>query len=101
MNTNAFVNLCELFRVQGGLREDGQVSFAEQVATFLIILAHHNKNHSLQVRFCRFRKTVSKYFNKILKAVIRIQSLLFAKASPVEEDCIDPTGESLRVAWEY
>ncbi|XP_029153454.1 uncharacterized protein [Arachis hypogaea] len=91
MNTNAFANLCELLQVQGGLCEDGQVSLLEQVATFLIILAHHKKNRSLQVRFCRSGETVSKYFNKVLKAIIRMQNLLFAKASPVEEDCIDPT----------
>ncbi|XLV02159.1 hypothetical protein S245_016496, partial [Arachis hypogaea] len=49
------------------------------------------KNRSLQVRFCRSGETVSKYFNKVLKAVIRIQSILFAKATPVEEDCLNPT----------
>ncbi|XP_025661458.1 protein ANTAGONIST OF LIKE HETEROCHROMATIN PROTEIN 1-like [Arachis hypogaea] len=91
MNTNAFANLCELLQVQGGLCEDGQVSLPEQVVTFLIILAHHKKNRSLQVRFCRSGETVSKYFNKVLKAIIRMQNLLFAKASTVEEDCIDPT----------
>ncbi|XLR07117.1 hypothetical protein S83_035055 [Arachis hypogaea] len=54
MNTNAFVNLCELLQVQGGLKKDGHVSLPEQV-------------------------------------VIRIQSILYAKAIPVEEDCVDPT----------
>ncbi|XP_057724167.1 uncharacterized protein LOC130940135 [Arachis stenosperma] len=91
MNTNAFANLCELLQVQGGLIEDGHVSLPEQVVTFLIILAHHKKNRSLQVRFCRSGETVSKYFNKVLKAVIRIQGMLFAKATPVAEDCVDPT----------
>ncbi|RYQ91617.1 hypothetical protein Ahy_B09g097593 [Arachis hypogaea] len=47
MNTNVFANLCELLQVQGGLKEDGHVSLPEQVATFLIILAHHKKNRSL------------------------------------------------------
>ncbi|RYR02112.1 hypothetical protein Ahy_B06g080940 [Arachis hypogaea] len=91
MNTNTFANLCELLQVHGGLTEDGHVSLPEQVATFLIILAHHKKNRSLQVRFCRFSETVSKYFNKVLKSVIRIQGMLFAKATPVAEDCVDPT----------
>ncbi|XLR64863.1 hypothetical protein S83_015535, partial [Arachis hypogaea] len=91
MKTNAFANFCELLEVQGELKEDGHVSLLEQVATFLIILAHHKKKHSLQVRFCRSGETVSKYFNKVLKVVIRIQSILFAKATPVEEDCLDPT----------
>ncbi|RYR78990.1 hypothetical protein Ahy_A01g003849 [Arachis hypogaea] len=40
MNTNAFANLCELLQVQRGLKEDSHVSLSEQVATFLIILAH-------------------------------------------------------------
>ncbi|XLR38617.1 hypothetical protein S83_023277, partial [Arachis hypogaea] len=91
IHTNAFANLCELLQVQGGLIEDGHVSLLEQVTTFLIILAHHKKNCSLQVRFCKSGEIVSKYFNKVLKAVIRIQRILFAKATPVEEDCLDPT----------
>ncbi|XLR47412.1 hypothetical protein S83_032072, partial [Arachis hypogaea] len=91
MNANAFANLCELLQVQGGLTEDGHVSLPEQVTTFLIILAHHKKNRSLQVRFCRSGETVIKYFNKILKVVIRIQSILFSKATLVEENCLDPT----------
>ncbi|RYR01621.1 hypothetical protein Ahy_B06g080505 [Arachis hypogaea] len=97
MNTNVFANLCELLEVQGGLNEDGHVNLPEQVVTFLIILAHHKKNRSLQVRFCRSSETVSKYFNKVLKAVIRIQSILFAKATPVEEDCLDPTWRRSKV----
>ncbi|RYQ91437.1 hypothetical protein Ahy_B09g097307 [Arachis hypogaea] len=97
MNTNTFANLCELLQVQGGLKEDGHVSLSEQVATFLIILAHHKKKHSLQVRFCRSGEIVSKYFNKILKPVICIQSILFAKATPIEEDCLNPTWRRFKV----
>ncbi|KAL4357079.1 hypothetical protein AHAS_Ahas09G0150800 [Arachis hypogaea] len=48
MSLNTFANLCELLQVQGGLDEDGHVGIGEQVATFLIILAHHSKNHSVQ-----------------------------------------------------
>ncbi|XLS77918.1 hypothetical protein HN51_062143, partial [Arachis hypogaea] len=67
MNINAFANLCELLQVQEGLKEDGHV------------------------RFCRSRETISKYFNKVLMVVIRIQSILFSKATLVEENCLDPT----------
>ncbi|RYR31963.1 hypothetical protein Ahy_B01g056934 [Arachis hypogaea] len=42
-------------------------------------------------------KTVSKYFNKILKHVIRIQSILFAKTSSVEEHCIDPIWKKFKI----
>ncbi|KAL4373676.1 hypothetical protein AHAS_Ahas05G0105600 [Arachis hypogaea] len=90
MNLNAFANLCELLQVQGGLDEDGHVGIGEQVATFLIILAHHTKNRSVQVRFYRSGETISRYFHKVLGSILRVQSVLFAKADPVPEDCIDP-----------
>ncbi|KAL4286895.1 hypothetical protein AHAS_Ahas19G0131900 [Arachis hypogaea] len=32
----------------------------------------------------------TRYFSKVLYSVIRVQSLLFAKAVPVPDDCIDP-----------
>ncbi|XP_029148777.1 uncharacterized protein [Arachis hypogaea] len=90
MNLNAFATLCELLQVQGGLDEDGHVGIGEQVATFLIILAHHTKNRSIQVRFYRYGETISRYFHKVLRSVLRVQSILFAKADPVSEDCVDP-----------
>ncbi|XP_025616704.2 protein ANTAGONIST OF LIKE HETEROCHROMATIN PROTEIN 1 [Arachis hypogaea] len=90
MSLNAFATLCELLQVQGGLDEDGHVGIGEQVATFLIILAHHTKNRSVQVRFYRSGETISRYFHKVLCSVLRVQSILFAKADPVPEDCVDP-----------
>ncbi|XP_072087014.1 uncharacterized protein [Arachis hypogaea] len=89
MSLNTFANLCELLQVQGGLDKDGHVGISEQVATFLIILAHHTKNCSVQVRFYRSSKTISRYFHKVLGSVLRVQSVLFAKADHVQEDCID------------
>ncbi|XP_052117747.1 protein ALP1-like [Arachis duranensis] len=90
MSLNAFATLCELLQIQGGLDEDGHVGIGEQVATFLIILAHHTKNRSVQVRFYRSGETISRYFQKILCSILRVQSILFAKADPVPEDCVDP-----------
>ncbi|XP_016196118.1 uncharacterized protein LOC107637196 [Arachis ipaensis] len=90
MSVDALGRLCELLKVQGGLRDECRVSIPEQVITFLIILAHHKKNRTLQVRFYRSGETISRYFNKVLSSVIRVQSLLFAKAVPVPDDCIDP-----------
>ncbi|XP_057720225.1 uncharacterized protein LOC130934701 [Arachis stenosperma] len=90
MSLNAFANLCELLQVQGGLDDDGHVGIGEQVATFLIILAHHTKNRSVQVRFYRSDETVSRYFHKVLGSILRVQSVLFAKADHVPEDSIDP-----------
>ncbi|XP_020963927.1 uncharacterized protein LOC107611154 [Arachis ipaensis] len=87
MSLNAFATLCELLQVQGGLDEDGHVGIDEQVATFLIILAHHTKNRSVQVRFYRSGETISRYFHKVLRSILCVQSILFAKADPVPKDC--------------
>ncbi|XLR31662.1 hypothetical protein S83_059562, partial [Arachis hypogaea] len=95
MSLNAFANLCELLQVQGGLDEDGHVGIGEQVATFLIILAHHTKNRSVQVRFYRSGETINRCFHKVLGSILRVHSVLFAKADPVPEDCIDPDGNGL------
>ncbi|RYR55414.1 hypothetical protein Ahy_A06g030636 isoform B [Arachis hypogaea] len=69
-----------------GRLEESHVNILEQVITFLIILAHHKKNRTLQVRFYRSGETISRYFNKVLSSVIRVQSLLFAKVVPVPDD---------------
>ncbi|KAL4343681.1 hypothetical protein AHAS_Ahas11G0102700 [Arachis hypogaea] len=50
--------------VEGGLSEECHVNTPEQVITFLIILAHHKKNRTLQVRFYRSGEIISRYFNK-------------------------------------
>ncbi|XLR01268.1 hypothetical protein S83_067466 [Arachis hypogaea] len=90
MSLNAFTNLCELLQVRCGLEEDGHVGIGEQIATFLNILAHHTKNRSVQVRFYRSGETVSMYFYKVLCSILHVQSILFATADPVPEDCVDP-----------
>ncbi|KAL4380702.1 hypothetical protein AHAS_Ahas04G0059900 [Arachis hypogaea] len=90
MSVDALGRLCELLKVQGGLSDKCHVNIPKQVIIFLIILAHHKKNRTLQVRFYRSGETISKYFNKILSSVISVQSLLFAKPIPVPDDCIDP-----------
>ena len=97
MSVDALGRLCELLKVQGGLRDECRVSIPEQVITFLIILAHHKKNRTLQVRFYKSGKTISRYFNKVLFSVIHVQSLLFAKAVPVPDDCIDPRWKWFKV----
>ena len=58
MDRNAFAVLCDLLQTRGGLVDDGHVTIEEQVATFVNILAHHNKNRSMQVRFFRFGETL-------------------------------------------
>ncbi|KAK3173975.1 hypothetical protein Dsin_032566 [Dipteronia sinensis] len=82
MDRNAFAILCDLLKTRGGLLDDGNVTIEEQVATFVNILAHHNKNRSLvrqlvdmSIEFCR--------------ALLRLEDVLFVKPTPVPDDCTD------------
>ncbi|XP_061363984.1 protein ALP1-like [Gastrolobium bilobum] len=89
MNTYTFQVLCSLVRVKGKLKEDGLVSIVEQVAMFLHILAHHAKNRVIKFKFQRSGETVSKYFNLVLKCVLRLQEILMKLPDPVSENCTD------------
>ncbi|XP_061348287.1 uncharacterized protein LOC133293700 [Gastrolobium bilobum] len=89
MNTYTFRVLCSLVRVEGMLKEDGLVSIEEQVAMFLHILAHHAKNRVIKFKFQRSGETVSRYFNLVLKSVLRLQENLLKVPDPVPENCTD------------
>ncbi|XP_068329696.1 protein ANTAGONIST OF LIKE HETEROCHROMATIN PROTEIN 1-like [Pyrus communis] len=89
MDRNAFAVLCDLLQTRGGLVDDGQVTIEEQVATFVNILAHHNKNRSMQVRFFRSGETISRYVRRVLRTLLSLQDMLFAKPTPIPEDCTE------------
>ncbi|KAL5744400.1 hypothetical protein ACOSQ2_027516 [Xanthoceras sorbifolium] len=89
MDRNAFAMLCELLKIRGGLLDDGNVTIEEQVAIFVNILAHHNKNRSIQVRFYRSGETISRYVHRVLHALLRLEDVLFVKPTPVPDDCTD------------
>ncbi|KAK3193396.1 hypothetical protein Dsin_024706 [Dipteronia sinensis] len=48
MDRNAFAMLRDLIKTRGGLLDDGNIIIDEQVASFVNILAHHNKNRNSQ-----------------------------------------------------
>ncbi|KAK2650662.1 hypothetical protein Ddye_018151 [Dipteronia dyeriana] len=89
MDRNAFAMLCELLKTCGGLLDDGNVTIEEQVATFVNILAHHTKNRSVQVRFYRSGETISRYVHRVLRALLRLENVLFVKPTLVPDDCTD------------
>ncbi|TQE08993.1 hypothetical protein C1H46_005376 [Malus baccata] len=98
MDRNAFAVLCDLLQTRGGLVDDGHVTIEEQVATFVNILAHHNKNRSMQVRFIRSGETISRYIRRVLRALLNLQEVLFAKPTPIQRIARNRDGNALRVA---
>lgn len=97
MDRNTFGRLCRLFRQLGTLRDKRYMSIEEQVAMFLGILAHHEKNRVVKFKFLRSGHTVSKYIHKVLNAVLNMHSLFLVNPDPIPEDCIDPRWKWFKV----
>ncbi|XP_042011252.1 uncharacterized protein LOC121802092 isoform X2 [Salvia splendens] len=90
MDRNAFGRLCILLRDRGGLRNGRFVLLEEQVAIFLGILAHHKKNRPSGFEFRRSGETISHYVHLVLKAVLKLHTILLPRPDPVTNNCVDP-----------
>ncbi|KAK9275051.1 hypothetical protein L1049_022309 [Liquidambar formosana] len=89
MDMRTFKLLCSLLRTFERLTDTKNMSVEEQVAMFLHILAHHVKNRVINFRFVRSGETVSRHFNSVLNAVLRLEKLLFKTPEPITETCIE------------
>ncbi|KAH6786760.1 hypothetical protein C2S52_006312 [Perilla frutescens var. hirtella] len=78
-----------MLETTGQLRATRNLTVDEQVAMFIYILAHHQKNRTMKTNFLRSGETISRYFNKVLNAVLRIQDHLLKAPSPVCENSTD------------
>ncbi|KAA0062285.1 retrotransposon protein [Cucumis melo var. makuwa] len=72
MDRRTFAILCHLLRNVAGLSSTEIVDVEEMVAMFLHILAHDVKNRVIQREFVRSGETVSRHFNIVLLAVLRL-----------------------------
>ncbi|KAK6142464.1 hypothetical protein DH2020_022812 [Rehmannia glutinosa] len=89
MDRNAFGRLCFFLENVGGLVRTRNVPISEQVAIFFTFLAHHKKNRVMKFDFKRSGQTISKHFNVVLEAVLRIHNLLLVDPQPIDENCTD------------
>nr|KAJ0217833.1 hypothetical protein LSAT_V11C300125600 [Lactuca sativa] len=80
MNRNAFTKLCDMLEQRG---------VDEQVAMFLHVLAHNEKNRIIVERFKRSGETVSRYFKVVLDAVCRLHKEFYKKPVPIPDDKTD------------
>ena len=65
------------------------VSVEEMVVMFLSIISHDENNRPVKFNFIRFGKTVSKFFNAFLLAMLRLCRLLPKAPEPITEECTD------------
>lgn len=96
-----FDKLCHMLETIGGLKATKNMLVDEQVAMFLHILAHHVKNRVIQFEFGRSGETISRYFNVVLNATIRLQRLLLKTPEPIPEDSTDERWKWFKVCKYY
>ncbi|XP_073059836.1 uncharacterized protein [Primulina eburnea] len=87
MNRNAFGRLCYLLMHLGGLADSRYVRVQEKVAMFLSILAHHKKNRVTSHDYMRSGQTVSAHFHEVMRALLKLYTLLLVKPTPVDANC--------------
>uniref|UniRef100_A0A9I9E439 DUF8040 domain-containing protein n=1 Tax=Cucumis melo TaxID=3656 RepID=A0A9I9E439_CUCME len=79
MDRRTFAILCHLLRNVAGLSSTEIVDVEEMVAMFLHVLAHDVKNCVIQREFVRSGETVSRHFNIVLLAVLRLYEELIKR----------------------
>ena len=72
MSKGCYVNLSNELRQRGLLFNSRNVIVEEQVAIFLFTIAHNEHNRVMHNRFQHSGETISRYFNKVLGAIMRL-----------------------------
>lgn len=89
MDRNTFGRLCQILVEREGLRPGKVLGVEEQVAIFVRVLSHHEKNRLAGFHYKRSGATVSYHVNRVLGAVLGLHSVLLSKPTPVTADCVD------------
>ncbi|CAI0474184.1 unnamed protein product [Linum tenue] len=89
MDRALFNRFCEVLAVNGRLRRTRDVNIDEMVYTFLCTISHNEKNRTLAVNLLRSGETISRSFHRVLRAVIRLNSLLMKKPIPIADNSND------------
>lgn len=81
METHVFIAFCEALKEHGGLKHSRYLTVQEQVCIFLLAIGHNIRNRVIQERFQHSGETISKYFNRVLKAVCRLGKIIIQPPS--------------------
>ncbi|XP_042512036.1 protein ALP1-like [Macadamia integrifolia] len=88
MSRKAFFNLCQVMRAKGLLHDTINVQVEEQVVIFLYAIGHNVKNRVLLHLFGHSGETISRYFNGVLGAVLKLYSVLLKPPSTITHERI-------------
>ncbi|PIN02449.1 hypothetical protein CDL12_25036 [Handroanthus impetiginosus] len=74
IDRNTLLRLCYLLNNLGGMRNERFVIIHENFACFLLVLSYQTKNMIVKHNFKWPGRTINKYFNKTLKAVMKLSA---------------------------
>jgi len=77
----SFFRFCKVFRDHGLLEDIIHLCVEEQVGMFLNTVGHNLRNRLVATNFDRSGETVSRYFNKVLRAIGGLQNELIKPPS--------------------
>ncbi|KAL0541780.1 hypothetical protein IC582_021837 [Cucumis melo] len=97
MDRRTFAILCHLLRIVSGLSSTEIVDVEEMVAMFLHVLAHDVKNRVIQREFIQSGETVSRHFNLVLLAIVRLYEELIKRPVPMTNNCNDRSWKCFEV----
>ncbi|GAB2267543.1 hypothetical protein Dimus_038674 [Dionaea muscipula] len=100
VSRRTFMILCTMVR-NVGLRDSKHVVLEEKVAMFLNVVGHDLKNRNIKFAFLRSGQTVSRYFNDVLRAVIRLHGTLLKAPEPITIDSQDDQWKWFQVNVSY
>ncbi|KAH6827596.1 hypothetical protein C2S53_015281 [Perilla frutescens var. hirtella] len=89
MNRQTFVRLCSRLEATGIICSTKNMLVDEQVAMTVHILAHHQKQRTINNNFERSGETISRHFRRVINSIISIQGELLKKPEPVPDSCTD------------
>ncbi|KAF3792582.1 hypothetical protein EJ110_NYTH11078 [Nymphaea thermarum] len=72
MDCNSFITLCNILKEKNLVEDGREINIEEQVAIFLPIVGHNERNRACQNMFKHSGQTISKYVNLILRALCQL-----------------------------
>ena len=81
LNRGKFFRFCNLFREHGLLQDTCNLCVEQQVGMFLNTVGHNLRNRLVGTNFDRSGETVSRYFNKVLRAIGELRGELIRPPS--------------------
>jgi hypothetical protein len=79
MGPEVFLRLAQMMRDNQSLRDTKNVTVEEQLAFFLSVVGHNDRNRKIRTFFYRSTRTVSVYVRRVLRAINSLKHL-FIKA---------------------